>query len=85
MEGIKGERSEHSQSDRAEKHDQTVLDVGCFEVQKVIFFHKNALDRSPKLCFLCGRGAHFYKKGESDGRKMKMGSEKRSMASLMPI
>ena len=61
MEGIKGETSEQ-QSDRAEKHDQHGLDLGCFDVQKVIFFIKNALGRSSKLCFLCGRGAHFYKR-----------------------
>ena len=27
----------------------------------------------------------FIQKGENEGRKMKIGSEKRSMASLMPI
>ena len=85
MERIKGERSEQ-QRDRAEKLDEHGLDLGCFEVQKVRFVIKNTLSRSSKLCFLCGWGAHFYKKkGENDGRKMKIGSEKRSMASLMPI
>ena len=70
MEGIKGERSEQ-QSDRAENHHQNGFDLGCFEVQKVRcfevqkvrFFIKNSLGRSSKLCFLCGRGAHSYKKG----------------------
>ena len=62
MERIKGERIE-LQSDRAEKHDQNRLKLGRFDVEKVRFFFKNALGRSSKLCFLCGRGAHFYKKG----------------------
>ena len=83
MEGIKGERSEQ-QSDRVENHHQHGLDLGGFEVQKVRFFIKSDLGRSSKLCFLCGRGAHFYKKGD-DRRKMKIESEKCSMASLMPI
>jgi hypothetical protein len=61
MEGIKGERSEQ-QSDRVENHYQNGLDLGCFEVQKVRFFIKDSLGRSSKLCFLCGRGTHFYKK-----------------------
>ena len=61
MEGIKGERSEQ-QSDRVENHHQHGLDLGGFEVQKVRFFIKNSLGRSSKLCFLCGRGAHSYKK-----------------------
>ena len=63
MEGIKGERSEQ-QSDRVENHHQNVFDLGCFEVQKVRFFIQNALGRSSKLCFLCGRGAHFQKSRE---------------------
>ena len=62
MEGIKGERSEQ-QSDMVENHHQHGLDLGGFEVQKVRFFIKNSLGRSSKLCFLCGWGAHFYKKG----------------------
>ena len=62
MERIKGERGEQ-QSDRAENHNQNGLDLGGFEVQKIRFFIKNALGRPSKLCFLCGRGAHFYKKG----------------------
>ena len=62
MEGIKGERSEQ-QSDRVENHHQHGLDLGGFEVQKVRFFIKNDLGRSSKLCFLCKRGAHSYKKG----------------------
>ena len=60
MERIKGERSEQ-QSDRVENHHQNGFDLGGFEVQKVRFFIKNALGRSSKLCFLCGRGAHFQK------------------------
>ena len=84
MEGIKGERSEQH-SDRVENHHQNGLDLGGFEVQKVRFFIKNSLGRASKLCVLCGRGIHFYKKGENDRRKTKIGSEKCSMASLMPI
>ena len=42
MEGIKGERSEQ-QSDRAENHHQNGLDLGRFEVQKVMFLIKDAL------------------------------------------
>ena len=73
MEGIKGERSEQ-QSDRAETHDENWLDLGCFEVPKVLFFIKNALGRSSKLCFLCGRGRHFQKNLEKSGRKVKNGA-----------
>ena len=62
MEGIKREMSEQH-SDKAENHNQQGVDSGPFEVPKVRFLIKNALGRSPKLCFLCGRGAHFYKKG----------------------
>ena len=53
------------QSDRAEKHDQNRLDLGCFAVQKVRSFFNDALGRSSKLCFLCGRGAHFQKNREN--------------------
>ena len=60
MERIKGERIE-LQSGRAEKHDQNRLKLGRFDVEKVRFFFKNGLGRSSKLCFLCGRGAHFQK------------------------
>ena len=42
MEGIKGERSEQ-QSDRAENRPQNGLDLGRFEVQKVMFLIKDAL------------------------------------------
>ena len=42
LEGIKAERGEQ-QSDRAENHDQNGLDLGRFEVQKVMFLIKNAL------------------------------------------
>ena len=84
MEGIKGERSEQ-QSDRVENHHQHGLDLGGFEVQKVRFFIKKYLGRSSKLCFLLG-GKHIdIKTGENDRRKMKIESEERSMASLMPI
>ena len=57
-EGIKWERIEQ-QSDRAENHHRHGLDLGCFEVQKVRLFIKNALWLYSELCFLCGRGAHF--------------------------
>ena len=60
MEGIKSERNEQ-QSDRAENHHQNELDLGCFEVQKVMFFNKNALCLYLELCFLCRRGLHFQK------------------------
>ena len=58
---IKVERSDQ-QSDRVEIHQQHGLDLRGFEVQKVRFFIKHNLGRSSKLCFLCGRGAHSYKK-----------------------
>ena len=60
MERIEGERIE-LQSDEAEKHDQKRLKLGSFDVDKMSFFFKNVLGRSSKLCFLCGRGAHFQK------------------------
>ena len=60
MEGIKGERSEQ-QSDRAENHHQNGLDLGLFEVQKVMFLNENALCLYLELCFLCRRGVHFQK------------------------
>ena len=60
MERIKGERIE-LQSDGAEKHDQNKLNLGRFDIEKIRFFFKNAFGRSSKLCFLCGRGAHFQK------------------------
>ena len=60
MEGIEGERSEQ-QSDRAENHHQNGLELGRFEVQKVICSIKNALWLYSELCFLCRRGAHFQK------------------------
>ena len=64
MERIKGERIE-LQSDGAEKHDQHRLKLGRFDVEKIRFFFKHALGRSSKLCFLCGRGAHFQKNREN--------------------
>ena len=67
---MKEERIE-LQSDRAEKHDQNRLNLGCFDVEKLRFFFKNALGRSSKLCFLCGRGAQFCKNGETYDRKVK--------------
>ena len=60
MERIKGERIE-LQSDSVETHDQNMLNLGRFDVEKVRFFFKNALGRSSKLCFLCGWGGHFQK------------------------
>ena len=63
MEGIKGERNEQ-QSDRAENHHRNGIDLGHFDVEKVRCFIKNALCPHSELWFLCGRGAHFYKKGE---------------------
>ena len=60
MEGIKGERSEQ-QSDRAENHHQHGLDLGCFEVQKVRFFIKNALCLYLKICFPRRREAFCQK------------------------
>ena len=74
MEGIKGERSEQ-QSDRAENHHQHGLDLGRFEVQKVMFLIKNALRLYLELCFLCRRGVHFQKFHEKkNGRRMKNGA-----------
>ena len=63
MDRIKGERIE-LQSDRAEQHDQNRPNFGHFDVEKGRFFFKDALGRSSKLCFLCGRGAHFQKNRE---------------------
>ena len=73
MEGIKGESNEQ-QSDRAEKHHQNGLDLGCFEVQKVMFLIKNALCLYPELCFLPGQGAHFQTNHEKRGAKVKNGA-----------
>ena len=75
MEGIKGARSEQ-QSDRAENHHQNGLDLGCFEVQKVRFFFKDALGRSSKLCFLCRRGGHFQKNRENKSSESEKWSQK---------
>ena len=60
MEGIKGDRIEQ-QSDRAENHHQNGLDLGRFEVQKVVLLIKNALCLYLELCFLCRRGVHFQR------------------------
>ena len=60
MEGIKGDRIEQ-QSDRAENHYQNGLDLGCFEVQKVRIFIKNALSLCLKICFPPRREAIFQK------------------------
>ena len=51
LEGIKRERSEQ-QSDRAENHHQNGLDLGRFEVQKVVCLIKNELCLYVELCFL---------------------------------
>ena len=60
MERIEGERIE-LQSDEAEKQDQKRLKLGRFDVEEMSCFFKHVLGRSSKLCFLCGRGAHFQK------------------------
>ena len=60
MEGIKGERSEQ-QSDRAENQYQQGLDLGCFEVEKVILLIKNALWLYLELCSYAG-GEHIFRK-----------------------
>ena len=73
LEGIKGERGEQ-QSDRAENHHQNGLDLGRFEVQKVICSIKNALCLYLELCFPCGRGEHFQEIHEKNGRKAKNGA-----------
>ena len=75
MERIKGERIE-LQSDRAEKHDRNRLKLGRFDVEKVRFFFKNALGRSSKLCFLCGRGGHFQKIRENKSPESERWSQK---------
>ena len=64
MEGIKGERNEQ-QSDRAENHHQHGLDLGRFEVQKVIFLIKKAWWLYSELCFLLRQGAHFQTNHEN--------------------
>ena len=60
---IKRERSER-QGDGAEKHNQNMLNLGRFDIEKMRFFFKNALGRSSKLCFLCRRGGHSQKNRE---------------------
>ena len=60
MEGIKGDRIEQ-QSDTAENHHQHGLDLGCFEVQKLRIFIKNALCLYLKICFPRRREADFHK------------------------
>ena len=47
MEGIEEERSEQ-QSDRAENHYQNGLDLGRFEVQKVMFHIRKSDDENTK-------------------------------------
>ena len=76
MERIKGERIE-LQSDGAEKHDQNKLNLGRFDIEKMRFFFKNAFGRSSKLCFLCGRGAHFQKNREQKSSEREKWSQKR--------
>ena len=61
--GDKRERSEQ-QSDRAENHHQNGLDLGRFEVQKVMLLNKNALCLYLELCFLQQRGVHFQESNE---------------------
>ena len=73
MEGMKRERGEQ-QSDRAENHHQNGLDLGRFEVQKVMPLIKNALCLHSDLCFLWRRGAHFQKVHGKSGRKVKNGA-----------
>ena len=63
MERIKVERIE-LQSDGAEKHYQNRRNLGRFDVENMRSFFQNALGRSSKLSFLCGRGAHFHNKYE---------------------
>ena len=84
MERIKGQRSERL-SDKTENHHKNSFYLGRFDVEKVRFFIKDALSLYSELCFLCGRGVHFYKKCEKVRRKLKNGAEERSMASLMGI
>ena len=43
------------------KAERAGLDLGRFEVQKVICLIKNALYLYLELCFLCRRGAQFQK------------------------
>ena len=75
MEGIKRERSER-QSERAENHDQNGLDLGRFEVQKVMFLIKNALCLYLELCFLQQRGVHFQKIHEKKWSESEKWSQK---------
>ena len=75
MERIKRERIE-LRSDRAEQHDHNRLKLGRFDVEKVRFFFKNALGRSPKLCFLCRGGAHFQKNREKTWSESEKWSQK---------
>ena len=63
LEGIKGERGEQ-QSDRAENHHQNGLDLGRFEVQRVMFLIKNAFCLYLELCFLQQRAIDFHKINE---------------------
>ena len=75
MERIKGERIE-LQSDDAENHDHNKLKLGCFEVEKMRFFFKDALGRFSKLCFLWGRGAHFQKNREQKSSESEKWNQK---------
>ena len=77
VEGIKGERSEQ-QSDRAENQHRNGPHAGCFEVEKVRSFVKDALCLSLELCFLPEREAHFQKLHE----KRRSESEKWSRKTL---
>ena len=84
MERIKGERIER-QSDGAEKHDQNRLNLGLLDVEQNETFFKHVLGRSSKLCFLCRRGGQFQKNRENSCRKLKNGTNRRRMASMMHI
>ena len=63
MERIKGQRSERL-SDNTENHHPNKLYLSRFDDEKVRFLIKKSLCLYSELWFLCGRGAHFYKKGE---------------------
>ena len=75
MERIKGEKID-LQSDRAEKHDQHILKLGRFDVEKVRFFFKSALGLSSRLCFICRRRGHFQKNREKSCREVKNGAKR---------
>ena len=64
-------------NDRSEKRSSKKALPDPFRGPRIKIFLQNVLGRSSKLCFLCGRGAHFQTNYEKSGRKMKNGAKRR--------